>query len=185
MAIVFEDHSEWVKRGKLVTFQIAMDPIPDKRMRTIRVWTPESYDGVKRFPVLYLHDGQVVFPEKASPGMGSWDCEVCISELEPECQCMVVAIDTSNDRSNELLPPLKPNLNFGGPRRADAPKPNPLGGYYADFIKDTLKPIIDENFMTLPDAAHTAVGGASMGGLESLYMTFKDPDVFGRSLDLS
>ena len=52
MAIVFEDHSEWVKRGKLVTFRIAMDPIPDKRIRTIRVWTPESYDGVKRFPVL-------------------------------------------------------------------------------------------------------------------------------------
>ena len=185
MAIVFEDHSEWVKRGKLVTFQIAMDPIPDKRMRTIRIWTPESYDGVKRFPVLYLHDGNVVFPEKSSPGMGSWDVDQRISELEPECQCMVVAIDTSNDRSNELLPPLKPNLNFGGPRRADAPKPNPLGGYYADFIKDTLKPIIDANFMTLPDAAHTAVGGASMGGLESLYMTFKDPDVFGRSLDLS
>ena len=98
---------------------------------------------------------------------------------------MVVAIDTSDDRSNELLPPLKHNLNFGGPRRADVPKPNPLGGYYADFVKDTLKPIIDGNFMTLPDAAHTAVGGASMGGLESLYMTFKDPDVFGRSLDLS
>ena len=29
MAIVFEDHSEWEKRGKLVTFQLAMDPIPD------------------------------------------------------------------------------------------------------------------------------------------------------------
>ena len=39
--------------------------------------------------------------------------------------------------------------------------------------------------MTLPDAAHTAIGGASMGGLQSLYMTLKDPDVFGRSLDLS
>ena len=185
MAVVFEDHSEWVKRGKLVTFRIAMDPIPDRRMRTIRVWTPESYDGVRRFPVLYLHDGQVVFPEKANPAMGSWDCELRISELEPELQCMVVAVDTSNDRSNELLPPLKPDLNFGGPRRPDAPKVDPLGGYYADFIRDTLKPIIDANFLTLPDAAHTAVGGASMGGLESLYMTFKDPDVFGRSLDLS
>lgn len=179
MAIVFEDHSEWVKRGKLVTCQIAMDPMPDKRMRTIRVWTPESYDGVRRFPVLYLHDGQVVFPEKANPGMGSWGCDQHISELEPECQCMVVAIDTSDDRSNELLPPLKPNLNFGGPRRSDAPKPNPLGGFYADFVKNTLKPIIDGSFMTLPDAAHTAVGGASMGGLESLYMTFRDPTCSG------
>ena len=185
MPIVFEDHSDWVKRGKLVTFQMAMDPIPDGRMRTIRVWTPESYDGVKRFPVLYLHDGQVVFPEKANPAMGSWDCDERISELEPECQCIVAAIDTSDDRSNELLPPLKPDLNFGAPRRGQERKVNPLGGYYADFVRDTLKPTIDRCFMTLPDAAHTAVGGASMGGLESLYMTFKDPEVFGRSLDLS
>ena len=185
MAIVFEEHSEWVKRGKLVTFQIAMDPIPDRRMRTIRVWTPESYDGVRRFPVLYLHDGQQVFPDKANPGMGSWDCDMRISELEPEAQCLVVAIDTSIDRGSELLPPYTRNPKFQIPRQPGAPEITALGGFYADFVRDTLKPIIDENFMTLPDAAHTAIGGASMGGLQSLYMTLKDPDVFGRSLDLS
>ena len=185
MAIVFEDRSELVERGRLVTFQIAMDPIPDKRMRTIRVWTPESYDGVRRFPVLYLHDGQQVFPDEANPGMGSWDCDKRISELEPEAQCLVVAIDNSIDRGSELLPPYTRNPRFKIPRQPGAPEITALGGFYADFVRDTLKPIIDGNFMTLPDAAHTAIGGASMGGLQSLYMTLKDPDVFGRSLDLS
>ena len=58
MSIAMEEHSEWVKKGKLFTFEMEMSTMPDKRRRTIRVWLPELYDGVRRFPVLYLHDGQ-------------------------------------------------------------------------------------------------------------------------------
>ena len=47
--------------GTLQTFETEMIPYPDHRRRTIRVWLPEDYDGVKRFPVVYLHDGQGVF----------------------------------------------------------------------------------------------------------------------------
>ena len=180
MSIVLEDRSELVERGKLLTFEIVMDPIPDRRARTIRVWLPEKYDGKKRFPVLYMHDGNMVFPEKDFPeGMGRWNCDRHISGLEPEAQCMVVAIDSSDDRGSELLPP------YQIPRYPGQPEYTALGGYYADFVRDTLKPVIDENFMTLPDAAHTGICGSSMGGLQSFYMTMKDPDVFGRSLDLS
>ncbi len=186
MDIELKDRSEIVKRGKLYTFEIAMNPIPDGRMRGIRVWLPELYDGVRRFPVLYMHDGQHVFPDKGFPeGMGSWRCDETICSLEPELQCIVVGIEASDDRGSELLPPYKRNPAHQIPRRPDQPEYVPLGGYYADFVRDTLKPLIDEKFMTLPDAAHTAVGGASMGGLQSYYMTMKDPDVFGRSLDLS
>ncbi len=186
MAIVFEDRSDLVACGKLLTFEIAMDPIPDRRRRKIRVWMPELYDGVRRFPVLYMHDGQMVFPEDDIPeGMGRWQCEKRICDLEPEVQCMIVAIDSSDDRGSELLPPYKRNPKHQIPRSPDQPEYVALGGYYADFVRDTLKPVIDENFMTLPDAAHTGIGGASMGGLQSFYMTMRDPDVFGRSLDLS
>ena len=130
MAIVFEDHSELALRGKLVTFEIAMDPIPDRRMRTIRVWMPESYDGVKRFPVLYMHDGQQMFTGKNAPaGFGSWECERRICELEPEVQCMIVAIDSSDDRGSELLPPYKRNPNPQIPRRPDPPEYTAPGGY--------------------------------------------------------
>ena len=58
----------------------------------------------------------------------------------------------------------------------------PTGNLYAEFIAYQLKPIIDENFMTLPDTAHTAVGGASMGGLISLYMLLKLPDIFSKAM---
>ncbi|MBR3059065.1 MAG: hypothetical protein IKG89_00450 [Oscillospiraceae bacterium] len=186
MDIVLTDHSEQVSCGKLYTFQIAMKPIPDGRIRTIRVWLPEIYDGVRRFPVLYMHDGQYVFPENGPlEGMGSWQFARKISELEPECQCIVVAIDTSGDRGSELLPPYKRNPAHRIPRDPGTPDYVALGHLYADFVRDTLKPVIDERFLTLPDAAHTGIGGSSMGGLQSYYMTMRDPNVFGRSLDLS
>ncbi len=186
MDIRMTDRSDKVSCGRLFTFEIAMKPIPDERMRTIRVWLPEIYDGVRRFPVLYLHDGQYVFPtEGPMQGFGSWDFDKKISALEPENQCMVVAIDTSNDRGSELLPPYKRNPAHRIPRNPGTPDYVALGHLYADFVRDTLKPVIDEKFMTLPDAAHTGVGGSSMGGLQSFYMTMKDPEVFGRSLDLS
>ena len=186
MDIVMKDRSEIVKLGKLYMFEIPMKPMPDDRMRNIRVWLPEIYDGVRRFPVLYMHDGQHFFPDAGFPeGMGSWRGAETICSLEPELQCIVVGIEASDDRGSELLPPYTRNPNHKIPHRPGQPEYVPLGGYYADFVRDTLKPIIDEKFMTLPDAAHTAVGGASMGGLQSYYMTMKDPDVFGRSLDLS
>ena len=73
MDIPFTERSELVDCGKLYTFEIAMTPIPDGRKRTIRVWLPEIYDGVRRFPVLYMHDGQYVFPDNGPmQGMGSW-----------------------------------------------------------------------------------------------------------------
>ena len=104
MSIVVEDHSELVERGKLLTFEIAMDPIPDRRRRKIRVWMPELYDGVRRFPVLYMHDGQMVFPDDDIPeGMGRWQCEKRICELEPEAQCIVVAIDTSDEDRKSVV----------------------------------------------------------------------------------
>lgn len=186
MNILLNDRSELVPCGKLYTFDISMKPIPDGRMRTIRVWLPELYDGERRFPVLYMHDGQYIFPEEESPdGLGGWRFAEKINALEPELQCIVVAIDTGDDRGSELLPPYRRNPNHEIPRLPGVPEYVPLGHYYADFVRDTLKPVIDRNFKTIPDAAHTGVGGSSMGGLQSFYMTLKDPDVFGRSLDLS
>lgn len=186
MDIQLKDRSDLVTCGKLYTFELSMKPIPDGRMRTIRVWLPDAYDGVRRFPVLYMHDGQHLFPEKDYPKeMGSWRCAENISALEPELQCMVVGVDAGDDRGSELLPPYQRNPNHRIPRLPGQPNCVALGHYYADFMRDTLKPIIDHMFMTLPDAAHTGIGGSSMGGLQSFYMTMRDPDVFGRSLDLS
>lgn len=168
--------------GKVYTFDIPMDPMPDRRMRTIRVYLPGSYDGVKRFPVLYLHDAQNLFVG-AGVDEFKWYVDREMEKLAGEgLEIIVVGIDTSDDRGSELFPPYAPNPAHRIPRMPGAPEPTPLGGYYADFVVQTLKPLIDENFLTLTDPANTGIGGASMGGLQSFYMTLKNPEVFGRAL---
>ena len=52
-------------------------------------------------------------------------------------------------------------------------------------IRDSLKPLIDENFHTLPERAHTGIGGSSLGGLISLYLGMKYRDTFGKMLIFS
>ena len=60
---------ELIPSGTLQTFETEMIPYPDHRRRTIRVWLPGDYDGVKRFPVIYLHDGPINLLEV--PNIGS------------------------------------------------------------------------------------------------------------------
>jgi predicted alpha/beta superfamily hydrolase len=46
---------------------------------------------------------------------------------------------------------------------------------------NTLKPYIDSNYRTRPDARHTTIAGSSMGGLISMYAALKYPGVFGNA----
>ena len=181
------EHPEWIHSGKLFTFEMEMVPYPDRRQRIIRVWLPEDYDGEKRFPVIYCHDGQGVFEDETRPDeMLHFDR--IMTELKAEgIEAIVVAIDTCEKRLEELTPP--------GPRaEAKADPDNPrlrisagesTTDLYMAFVKDTLKPLIDENFRTLPDAKNTCVGGASAAGSCSLYMALQHPEVFGRAIVLS
>ena len=164
--------------GTLKTFEIAMDPFPDRRMRTIRVWLPESYDGRRRVPVLYLHDGQNLFG--GLDDRPKWFVEREMKKVPDEARPIVVAIDTAPTRGEELCPAWPLTGWFGKMLRGGA-----KGDLYCAFVTDVLKPLIDENFLTLPDREHTGVGGASMGGVQSFYMHLARPDVFGRSLDFS
>src|SRR5690606_34996125 len=59
------------------------------------------------------------------------------------------------------------------------------GDDYLSFLADTLKPVIDRDFRTLPGRADTYVAGSSMGGLISLYAFFRRPDVFGGAAVMS
>lgn len=59
------------------------------------------------------------------------------------------------------------------------------GPLYAAFLLNTVKPYIDLHYRTLPDAAHTAVGGSSLGGLISMHMALEYPDQIGHFLVVS
>ena len=148
------------------------------RTRRILVYLPADYatQPGRRYPVLYLHDGQNVFDDATSFG-GEWGIDETLDQLRQVGQdatgSIVVAVDNGKEfRSDEYIPwrseGLKGQAHQGG-----------QGSAYVDFLALTLKPYVDTHYRTRPDAAHTAIAGSSLGGLISVYAALKYPRVFG------
>jgi metallo-beta-lactamase class B len=150
--------------------------LPQLGGRTRRIWLylpPDYATSQRRYPVLYLHDGQNIFDE-ATAYAGEWAVDETLNKLassgEDATSCVVVAIDNGGERRLDEYSPWKnERLKKGGE-----------GRQYVEFLVETLKPYIDEHYRTRPEAAHTAIMGSSMGGLISLYAGVKYPRVFGR-----
>ena len=181
------DRPDLLPHGTLQSFELEMVPYTDHRRRRIQVWLPDAYDGVRRFPVIYLHDGQGVFAGEENHDPLYVDRAVTALAAEGIGPAIVVAIDTSEDRGAELTPPF-PRAEAGimvhGHRIPLIPTPSSTETY-GTFVVNTLKPLIDENFMTLTDPSNTCVGGVSAGGSASYYMMLTWPEVFGKALVFS
>jgi predicted alpha/beta superfamily hydrolase len=138
-------------------------------VRDLYVYLPPSYaNDERRYPVLYMHDGQNLFDRATSFGE-EWEVDQTLEAASRDgLEAIVVAIpNTGAARLDEYGPFVQPRRGGG---RGDA---------YLDFIVDTVKPIVDADFRTLPGREATGIAGSSMGGLISLYAFFRRPDVFG------
>lgn len=151
--------------------------LPQLAGRPRRVWLylPPGYarHPQRRYPVLYLQDGQNVFDE-ATAFAGEWGVDETLNQLAAaspaETGCIVVAVDNGGERRlDEYSPWGNAQYHKGGE-----------GDQYTDFLALTLKPYLDAHYRTLPDAAHTGVAGSSMGALLAFYAGLKYPRVFGR-----
>lgn len=146
-----------------------------KRKRRVWIYLPEDYaTSRKRYPVLYMHDGQNVFDDATSYA-GEWGVDEFLDSTKMK-KCIVVGIDNGGDRRlNEYCP-----YDFSLTGIAANNKTNKgEGGLYADFLVKTLKPFIDKRYRTAKDKKNTFIAGSSMGGLISLYAVLKYPTVFG------
>jgi predicted alpha/beta superfamily hydrolase len=134
-----------------------------------RVFLPPGYyeNTLKRYPVLYMHDGHnLFFKEEAFVG-NTWRTDEVLGMLDKMNaieEVIVVGIHP-NDRMREYTSP----------------------GYedYGRFLVDKLKPLIDQKYRTLSGPADTAVMGSSLGGVVSFYLGWQWPDVFGKVACLS
>lgn len=144
--------------------------------RDIVVYLPPGYenDVSRRYPVLYMHDGQNLFDPRRSFIMGQhWRIgetagEMILSGLI--VPLIVVGIDHAGERRiDEYTPTRDAKRDRGG--EADS---------YGQMILTELKPRIDRDYRTLRDASHTALAGSSLGGLVSLYLGLRYPESFGR-----
>lgn len=139
--------------------------------RDVVVWLPPDYDKnkKKKYPVLYMHDGQnIVDPKTASFGV-DWQVDETADSLIKQNrikEIIIVGIYNTKDRTPEYSYSEK-------------------GYAYMDFIIKKLKPMIDSNFRTLKDRQNTATMGSSMGGLISLMLIWEHTDVFSMAGCLS
>ena len=138
--------------------------------RDVLVYLPPSYQGSdRRYPVVYMHDGQNLFDEATSFG-AEWGVDQTLEAgAEQGLEAIVVGIPNMGDaRLDEYSPWPDARHDAGG-----------SGDLYLDFLVHTLKPVVDRDFRTLPGREHTGIAGSSMGGLISLYAFFRHPEVFG------
>lgn len=137
--------------------------------RDILVYLPPSYAaGDRRYPVLYMHDGQNLF-DQATSYSGEWRVDETMRQLSREgIEAIVVGIPNAGGQRLAEYSPF-PDVHHG-PGRGQA---------YLDFIVHTVKEMVDADFRTLPAREHTGIMGSSMGGLISLYAFFHCRDTFG------
>jgi predicted alpha/beta superfamily hydrolase len=143
------------------------------RVRTLRLYLPPSYatHPDRRYPVIYMHDGQNLFDDATSYA-GEWGVDETLNELATRTgfEAIVVGIDHGVDkRGNELIPWAHPRL---GAAEGDA---------YLDFIVGVVKPYVDSRYRTRAEAASTALIGSSIGGVISHYAMHRHPAVFGKA----
>lgn len=141
------------------------------KKRRIWLYLPKDYQSsTKNYPVLYMQDGQNIF-DKTTSFSGEWNVDETLDSMfmTGDQSCIVVAIDNGgSSRLDEYSPWI--NAQYGGGQ----------GDKYVEFIANTLKPYIDQNYRTKPEASSTGIMGSSMGGLISMYAGIKYPDIFGR-----
>jgi predicted alpha/beta superfamily hydrolase len=142
------------------------------RERTVRLYLPPDYASSKRrYPVLYLHDGQNLF-DAATSFLGEWEVDEALNRLAQEggVQLIAVGIDNGGEhRMQELAP-------YGSAEHGKAE-----GDAYLAFLVDVVKPYVDAHYRTQSDRAHTAIMGSSLGGLISHYALLRYPQVFGKA----
>jgi predicted alpha/beta superfamily hydrolase len=141
------------------------------RVRRIWIYLPPDYlTSSKKYPVLYMHDGQNLFDQNTS-AFGEWEVDESLNELHAagDWGCIVIGIDNGGQlRLDEYSPWFNPQ--YGGGEGDD----------YVDFIVDNLKPYVDANYRTLPGRLTTGIAGSSMGALISMYAFSERQDIFSK-----
>jgi len=139
--------------------------------REVIVLLPNDYESntEKQYPVLYMHDGQNLFDPNTSSFGVDWEIDETLDSMAKlgtvEIPIVVGIYNTSERTADYTI----------GKQSQD----------YMQFVVETVKPLIDKKYRTLPDAEHTAVGGSSYGGLISFKMAWEYPHIFSKAFCLS
>ena len=171
-------------------FSTHLIPIPDEIKswgileRQAFVYLPPSYsvDHQRRYPVVYMQDGQNVFSTPGGnfggPGFGGMWLDEKLDHywsVKAFPEFILVAIPNSDfvcigNRKREYCPSVLLEA-------ASSP--------YMQYLVQVVKVFVDGQYRTLSDAKHTVIVGASMGGLLAFCAMATLPEVFGAAICMS
>ena len=145
------------------------------RARDLAIWMPPGFaaEPDARYPVIILHDGQNLFDPKTSfiPGH-TWNAHRTVARLIRAGLIpplvLVGIYNTGEHRIDEYTPTRDPRRQAGG-----------HAGAYGRMIVEELLPWLVEHHRTLPGPRNTALAGSSLGGLATLAIGLRHPEVFG------
>jgi len=155
--------------------------------RDVLVYLPRGYRRFsrRRYPVLYLQDGQNVFDAATSFSGVEWGVDEAAERLikgnliEP---LIVVAVANTGEQRIDEYAPTRGVIDAKAKRKK---RSKGLARKYGHFLMDELKPYIDRKYRTNPGAEFTGLGGSSLGGLVTLTIGILYPQVFSRLIVMS
>ena len=148
-----------VPHGQVV--QVLFPSPSTNSTRRAFVYLPPTYDGKKKFPVLYLQHG---WGEDETAWSRQGHANLIMDNLIAEGKCEPFIIVMTYGMTNEA--------KFGT-----------IGSFKVDnfqkVLVDELVPYIDSHFKTKANKDNRAMAGLSMGGMETKAITLARPEVFG------
>lgn len=163
-----------VSEGKIIAYTSFISEHIDDR--NVDIWLPESYTQGKDHPVLYIHDGQMLFDASQTWNGQAWNVQEVLTNLENDIQPLPIVVGIWNNAAarhanfvpqkvvdNYATPKLDSILRFtmSGEQKLFTEKPN--ADAYLKFLVDELKPHIDATFNTKSDVANSFIAGSSIG----------------------
>lgn len=164
--------------GRLTRERVSSRILADSR--DVLIWLPPSYatDSPRRFPVIYLHDGDNLFDPQTSPITGvDWAADEWVRQLSregvlPESIVVGVCHPEGFNEENETLRDVDLSPQLGG-------------SAYAAFVASELIPYLDTHYRTDPSPLSRTLGGAALGALNTFYTAIHHPGIFSRFACLS
>ena len=146
--------------------------------RTVQVWLPPDYaTGKRRYPVIYLHDGQNVYDDPSPWSGKSWAVHRALSKLIAERKvrpAILVAVWNTDNRIGEYMPEAAvPAAGAKGDPGADdlfrklpVERAKIAGDAYLKFLAEELKPLIDARYRTLARCPRHDADGIEHGRID-------------------
>jgi len=167
--------------------------------RNVEVWLPDGYNPKKKYAVLYMHDGQMLYDASTSWNKQAWDVDDVASKLIQEGKVqdlIVVGVWNGGKTRHTDYFPQKPFESMNADQKDFVIKQlqnmgrttetfQPISDNYLKFMVTELKPFIDKKYSVYTDRKHTFIAGSSMGGLISIYAICEYPKIFGGAACLS